>query len=152
MWMRLVSKASAVLFLPLILVLLQPCFAQSGRVAIIHTEEFFHPERGIKRLVRALKELDQDFFSRSFDAQEKQFLEIDKVCFPERQQKVEGHERVKEIVCQVMEDISKRAEVFARRHKIKELVDIHDEVGLFKIAKLKDFTRQFINEYNRRNP
>ena len=150
--MRLVSKAHTVLTLLLALVLLQPCFAQSGKVAIIHIEEFFHPERGIKRLVRALKELDQDFFTRPFEAQEKQFFEIDKVCFPEGQQKVEVHERVKEIVCPVMDDISKRAEVFAKRQKIKQLVDIHDEVGLFKIDKLKDVTRQFINEYNRRNP
>lgn len=150
--MRLVSKAPAVSTLLFVLVLFQPCFAQSGKVAIVHTEEFFHPTRGIKRLVRALKELDQDFFSRPFKTQEKQFLEIDKVCFPEGQQKVEGNERVKEIVCPVLDDISKRAAVFAKRRKIKEMVDIHDEVGLFKIGKLKDVTRQFINEYNRRNP
>jgi hypothetical protein len=150
--MTLVSKAHAVLTSLLALVLLQPSFAQTGKVAIIHTEEFFHPERGIKRLIRALKELDQDFYSRPFEAQEKQFLEIDKVCFPEGLQKVEGRERVKEIVCPVLEDVSKRAEMFAKKRKIRQLVDIHDEVGLFKVGKVKDVTREFINEYNYRNP
>src|SRR4029434_4597393 len=129
--MRLLSRTHSFLPSLLAVVLLQPCFAQSRKVAIIHLEEFFHLERGIKRLVRALKELDQDFFSHPFEAQQKEFLEMDKVCFPERQQKIEGRERVKEIVCPVLEDISKRAEVFAKRRKIKELVDLHDGVGLF---------------------
>src|SRR5512133_2884839 len=124
MRMRLTSKADAILTSLFVLVLLQPCFAQSRKVAVMHTEEFFHPERGIKRLVRALKELDQDFYSRSLKVQEKQFLELNKVCFPEGQQKVEGRERVKEIVCPVMEDVVKRAEVFRRKRKITQLVDI----------------------------
>src|SRR5215208_3477897 len=99
--MRLLSKMHTVFTSLLVLALLSPCLAQSGTTAIIHLEEFFHPERGIKRLVRALKELDPDFFSRPYEAQEKQFFEIDKVCFPEGEQKVEGHERVKEVVCPV---------------------------------------------------
>jgi hypothetical protein len=148
----IVSKAHAVLTSLLALVLLQPSFAQTGKVAIIHTEEFFHPERGIKRLIRALKELDQDFYSRPFEAQEKQFLEINKICFPEGLQIVEGRERVKEIVCPVLEDVSKRAGMFAKKRKIRQMVDIHDEVGLFKVDKLKDLTREFINYYNYRNP
>ena len=136
----------------LILSLPSPCLAQSGKTAIMHLEEFFHPERGINRLVRALKDLDPDFFSRPYEAQEKQFFEIEGVCFPEGEQKVEGRERVKEVVCPVFEDIINEAERFAKERGIEHLVDIHDEAKLFKVDKLKDVTRAFIKGYNRRHP
>lgn len=54
-------------FLNLTLALLTlsiPVFAQSGKIAIVDTSAFTHPEKGITRLVRARERVEQEFVPR----------------------------------------------------------------------------------------
>jgi hypothetical protein len=151
--MRLPNKTRAALTVLLMLASPPPCLAQSRETAIIRQDELFHPERGIKRLVRALKEADRDFFSLPPRAQSRQFSEMFDFCVPaEGERKAEGGGRVEEVVCPVLKDVADRADEFGMRRRLKHLVVIRDEAGLFKVDKLKDLTRAFVKEYNRRNP
>jgi Skp family chaperone for outer membrane proteins len=49
------------LLILILIVLAAPAFAQSGRIAFVDTSIFNDPDRGIKRLVNAVRSVDQEF-------------------------------------------------------------------------------------------
>ena len=58
-------KAKPFLNLTLALLVLSiPVFAQSGKVAIVDTNAFTHPEKGIKRLIKAAESVEREFVPR----------------------------------------------------------------------------------------
>jgi Skp family chaperone for outer membrane proteins len=53
-----------------LLLLTSPVFAQSDKIALVDTRAFTHPERGITRLIKAMKRAEREFAPRRAELSE----------------------------------------------------------------------------------
>ncbi len=149
--MRILHSLSVSL---LILALAIPTLAQTRNVATIRTRFLHHPEDGIKRLVRALNEVDSNLYSLSYWERERRVEEILDTCDLE-ESAVGENQQIRETVCPVLEDIRNYVQEFAQRRKLF-LIDMSNDrnnhAGVLFFRVYKDMTREFIDGYNRLNP
>ena len=143
------SRSLSILLL--ILVSATSGFAQTEGLATIRTRFFHDPDNGIRHLVHALQEADNDFFSLPYLARERRFNEMVRICDPEENE-AGGNQQIREFVCPVVEDIGARLREFSQGRRIKYLIDISNESCLFPLNEKIHITREFVDEYNRLNP
>ena len=155
--------------------------SQRTRIAVIHTDSFYEPGRGISRIVTAIKKLDQEFESRKGELQRLQRraeqlsseVESGAVAFAtpphpkideleqlkkDLQRKAEDTQadyakRTRDELNPIFEELDKAIRVFAQQRGIGLILDTSQlEEGILFLDESLDLTRSFITEFNRLHP
>jgi len=151
------------------------------RIAIIYTDAFYEPGKGINKLVDAVKGVEQEFQSRKTELEslsqriEQLTGEINKPAAGnnptalraksdqldqlKRDLQRKGEDaraaytkRVQEVLNPIFEDLDKAINSFAKERGIWLLLDGSKlEEAILYASESLDLTREFITEYNRRN-
>lgn len=152
------------------------------RIGVIYTEAFYEPGKGIVRLINAANGLEQEFQSRKTELENMQHrveqltgevnantqgsdpaalrtksyqLDQLKRDFQHKAEEAQAayKKRIGEVVDPIVDDISKAIDSFASERGIVMILDGSklEEAILFAGAGA-DLTREFIADYNRRNP
>ncbi len=155
--------------------------SQSTPFAVIHTDSFYEPGRGISRIVTAIKKLDQEFQSRKTELQrlrqraEQLSSEIDSSAVgftTPSQAKIDELEqlkkdlqreaedtqtdytkRMRDVIGPILEDLDKAIRTFAQNRGIFLIFDTSQlDEGILFLNESLDLTRSFITEFNRLHP
>lgn len=154
----------------------------SVKVAVIDSGAFYDSQRGIARLVAALKSVEQEFQPRRNELQglEQRIQQLtdeinrtSSVADPKALQakneqlnqlkmdlKRKGEDaedaynkRMQAVLFPVLEDVEKALKAFVEQRGIQLVLDADKlEGGLLYVLESADITRDFIIEYNRRTP
>lgn len=156
--------------------------AQTGvRIAVISPTSFYDPQRGITRLVAVMKGVEQEFQPRKneltaleqrgkqitdelnkgtvtdpklYQSKQDQLNQI-KVDLKRKSEDAEVafRKRMQEAISPTLQDVEKALDAYVKAHGITLLLDADRlEGGLIYVGVGTDITRDFIADYNRRNP
>lgn len=152
------------------------------RIAIIYTDAFYEPGKGINRLVNAVKGVEQEFQARKTELQNMQQrieqltgeinnpaarndpsalrAKSDQLDQLKRDFQRKGEDaqaaytkRVQEVLNPIFEDLDKAINSFAQQRGALMVLDGSKlEEALLYAGEGLNLTRDFITDYNRRNP
>ena len=153
-----------------------------SKIAVINTDVFYDPKNGISRLVNAVKGVDQEFQPRRTELQgirsRHQALidEINKTAsvadpkaiqqkrdqaeslqreldFKAKEAEAAYNKRLQEALEPIFQDLNRVMDAFAKQRGIMMILDAGRlEDAIIYVIESSNITREFIAEYNRRNP
>ena len=138
-------------WLQLFLLLMLFCtVCRAQHLARLESRSFYHPEHGVKQLIRSLESENRGFFALEPKKRDAEFDRIGSVCINDPKHK-------EDLVCRAIGEISLTLERFAKDREIVLLIDVcYGNVttlyGQINVADAEDITHLFIEEYNRRHP